>query len=392
MSDPDRPTKKDGSAGATEPSDTLSEERLGFAWSYPELDAKERRKKDALLERPVEPLVPSDTRSVTDLVRAMSGMSIQARNVGRCYEVLEQMLRDPDRPTIFLGLAGPLIAGGLRQVIREMIEQRLVDVVVSTGAILYQDIYQARGYQHYRGTPNANDGELRELYVDRIYDTYVDEVGFGKTDTWVGLIADRLPPGPYSSRQFMDILADEIDDPNSIVTTCRRAGVPMFVPALNDSSIGIGLTEHHHRSVRFERPGIQIDSIQDNYEITQIVAQSGTTAAIYIAGGVPKNYINDSIVMGYVFGRKDQGHRYALQMTTAVTADGGLSSSTLDEATSWGKIKTSASRAMAWVEPTVGLPILASAAIQEGLARDRSRLEFNWNGKILDKLACIERS
>ncbi|MEE2704231.1 MAG: deoxyhypusine synthase family protein [Myxococcota bacterium] len=392
MSDPSRPGPKGSSVGTREPADVLSEEKLGFAWAYPELDAEERRKKDALLERPIEPLVPSQTRSVADLVRAMSGMSIQARNVGRCYEVLEQMLRDPDRPTIFLGLAGPLIAGGLRQVIREMIEQGLVDVVVSTGAILYQDIYQARGYQHYRGTPKANDSELRELYVDRIYDTYVDEVGFGKTDTWVGLIADRLPPGPYSSRQFMDHLADEIDDPNSIVATCRRLGVPMFVPALNDSSIGIGLTEHHHRSVKFERPGIQIDSIQDNYEITQIVAQSEVTAAIYIAGGVPKNYINDSIVMGYMFGRKDQGHRYALQLTTAVTADGGLSSSTLDEATSWGKIRSSASRAMAWVEPTVGLPLLASAGIQEGLARGRSRLEFSWNGKILEKLASIERS
>ena len=392
MSDVDHPSGKQRPAKADAPPDQLSEAELGFAWSYPELDREADHKKGALLERPIEPLVPSRTRSVADLVRAMSGMSIQARNVGGCYEVLEQMLRDPDRPTIFLGLAGPLIAGGLRQVIREMIEQGLVDVVVSTGAILYQDIYQARGYQHYRGTPEADDAKLRELYIDRIYDTYVDEVGFGKTDTWVGLIADRLPPGPCSSRQLMDRLADEVDDPNSIVTTCRRLGVPMFVPALNDSSIGIGLTEHHHRSVRFERPGIQIDSIQDNYEITQIVAQSEVTAAIYIAGGVPKNYINDSIVMGYIFGRKDQGHRYALQLTTAVTADGGLSSSTLDEATSWGKIKTSAARAMAWVEPTVGLPLLASAAIQEGLARDRSRLEFIWNGEILEKLGCVERS
>ena len=121
-------------------------------------------------------------------------------------------------------------------------------------------------------------------------------------------------------------------------------------------------------------------------------SSSEVTAAIYIAGGVPKNYINDSIVMGYMFGRKDQGHRYALQLTTAVTADGGLSSSTLDEATSWGKIRSSASRAMAWVEPTVGLPLLASAGIQEGLARGRSRLEFSWNGKLLEKLASIERS
>ncbi len=365
---------------------------LGFAWIYPELEPEQKRAKSNLLSERVEPVVPSRTATVADLVRAMSGMSVQARNLGACYEVMREMLRDPDRPTILLGLAGPLIAGGLRQVIREMIDAGLVDVVVSTGAILYQDVYQARGYAHYRGTPDADDAALRDLLIDRIYDTYVDEVGFGKTDSWIGLLADELEPGIYSSRQFMDALADRIDDPDSIVATCRRRGVPMFVPALNDSSIGIGLTEHYHRCVRRDRPGIHIDSIQDNYELTQIVAKSPTTGAFYVAGGVPKNYINDSVVMSYIFERKDQGHRYALQVTTAVTADGGLSSSTLDEAKSWGKVKKTALRAMAWVEPTVALPLLVTAALQDELARGRSRLAFSWNGKILDKISVTEEA
>jgi deoxyhypusine synthase len=190
----------------------------------------------------------------------------------------------------------------------------------------------------------------------------------------------------------LNALADQVDDPNSIVAACRRLGVPMFVPALNDSSIGIGLTEHHHRCVKYERAGIHLDSIQDNYELTQVVAQSPATAAIYIAGGVPKNYINDSVVMSYLFERKDQGHRYALQVTTAVTADGGLSSSTLDEAKSWGKVKKTAERAMAWVEPTVALPLLVTAALQDGLHRQRSRLAFAWNGKILEKISVTEEA
>ena len=365
---------------------------LGFAWVYPELEPAEQRRKDGLLETTIRQLVPSQTRTVAELVRAMAGMSIQARNVGRCYEVLRAMLADPDRPIILLGLAGPLIAGGLRQVIREMVELGLVDVVVSTGAILYQDIYQARGYQHYRGTPHADDGALRDLYVDRIYDTYVDEVGFGKTDSWIGLIADELEPRPYSSRQFMNEIADRLEDPESIVASCRRHGVPMFVPALNDSSIGIGLTEHHHRCVVNDRPGIQIDSIQDNYELTQIVVNAPATAAFYVAGGVPKNYINDSVVMSYIFERKDAGHRYALQMSTAVVSDGGLSSSTLDEATSWGKVKKTAARAMAWVEPTVALPLVVTAAIQDGLHQGRPRWSFSWSGQILEKLSLAEQA
>ena len=261
---------------------------LGFAWIYPELDQDEQRAKKRLLSQPVEPLVPSRTRTVAELVRAMADMSVQARNVGECYQVLEGMLRDPDRPTVLLGLAGPLIAGGLRQVIREMLDGGLVDGGVSTGASLYQAVDQARGWEHYRGSPSADDAALRDLYIDRIYDTYVDEVGFGKPDSWIGLLADDLRPGIYSSRQFMDALADQLEDDASIVATCRRLGVPMFVPALNDSSIGIGLTEHYHRCVKFGREGIHIDSIQDNYELTQIVAQSPATAAIYVAGGVPK--------------------------------------------------------------------------------------------------------
>jgi deoxyhypusine synthase len=365
---------------------------LGFAYMYPDLDPDVERRKWELLKETIRPLVPSETRTVSELVKAMQGMSIQAGNLGRCYEVLQRLYEDRDRPTVLLGLAGPLIAGGLRQVIREMVEHGLVDVVVSTGAILYQDIYQARGYQHYRGTTDADDGQLRDLLVDRIYDTYVDERAFGETDTWIGLLADDMAPGIYSSRQLMDRIADNLEDPGSIVKTCRARGVPMFVPALNDSSIGIGLTEHHHRCVKFGREGIHIDSIQDNYEITQVVARSPATAAIYVAGGVPKNYINDSVVMSYIFNRSPEGHRYALQVTTAVVNDGGLSGSTLDEAKSWGKIKKSATRAMAWVEPTVALPLLVTAALQDELARGRSRLGLDWNGQSLEKLTHREVS
>src|SRR4029077_3460194 len=186
------------------------------SWPAPELSAEELARKAEFFAQRVRAPVPSQTRTVADMVRAFGGMSIQARNLGSCYEVLESMLRDPDRPTILLGVAGPLIAGGLRQVIRELVEYNLVDVVVSTGAILYQDVYQARGYAHYRGSPHADDAMLRELYIDRIYDTYVDEVAFAKTDTGWGHWATRLPRGVYSSRQFMDQVADQLDDPLSI--------------------------------------------------------------------------------------------------------------------------------------------------------------------------------
>lgn len=351
---------------------------------------RRRKMKTELLSRPIRPACVDRDLSVADLVEQMAGMSLQARNLGLCAEVLKRMMKDPDRPTVFLGLAGPLIAAGLRRVIRDLIVHNVVDVVVSTGGILYQDAYQARGFRHYQGTPEADDVALREMRVNRIYDTYVDEDKFWETDLWCGRLADRLAAGPHSSRDFLEAIGGELEDEESILHQCRRLGVPVFAPALNDSSIGIGLTEHHHRAVKSGRTPLMIDSIRDNYELTQIVAKSKKTAAIYVAGGVPKNYINDSIVMSYIFGRT-MGHSYAIQVTTAVSHDGGLSGSTLSEARSWGKIKGDADVAMAWVEPSVALPLLGGFVLGRKLAEGRPRLKFVWEGERLKRMVAVPR-
>lgn len=353
---------------------------------FEELSSQSRAKKQEILSRPVEAIDLEKISSIEDLVKAFAESSIQARNIGACAQVWEKMLTDPDRPTILLGIAGPLIAGGLRKVIRDLIHYGLVDVVVSTGAILYQDVYQSKGFKHFRGDPEADDTVLRDLYIDRIYDTYVDEDLFWRLDCWIGSFANSLPAGKYSSRQFLQELGKALDDENSILATAYRRGVPVFAPALNDSSIGIGLTEHFHRCLREGKPGITIDSIQDNYELTQIVVQSPATSAIYIAGGVPKNFINDSVVMSYIFGKDTGGHRYAFQLTTDVPHWGGLSGSTLSEATSWGKVSKKATHAMAFVEPSVSLPLVAGYVMKKGLGRKRQPLQMTWDSPRLTSL------
>lgn len=357
-------------------------EELG-GYAFPTLSSKDRADKEKLFARRVGQIDLQKIDTIEALVDSFSNASVQARNVGRCAEVFGRMLADSDRPTIFLGLAGPLVAAGLRKVIRDMIEFKLVDVVVSTGAILYQDLYQAMGFSHAVGTPDADDRRLRDLYIDRIYDTYVDEDRFWRLDCSVGRFADELQPGRYSSRQFLEILGSSIDDENSILATCARRGVPIFSPAINDSSLGIGLTEHYHRCVRDRKDGVIIDSIRDNYELTQIVVKSPCTAAVYVAGGVPKNFINDSVVMAYIFGMDTGGHRYAIQMTTDSPHWGGLSGSTLSEATSWGKVSKKATHCMAFVEPSVSLPLIAGAMLKKGTAKDRKRLKFEWETPIL---------
>ncbi|MBI2982090.1 MAG: deoxyhypusine synthase family protein [Deltaproteobacteria bacterium] len=350
-------------------------------------DPTKKKEKKNILAEEIRPIDLEKTTTIADLIEAFSGMSIQARRIGQCAEVLRNLYADKDRPTVFLGLAGPLIAAGLRKVIRDMIANNLVDVVVSTGAIIYQDVYQARGYRHYKGSPNADDARLRDHYIDRIYDTYVDEEKFWETDCWIGKFADTLPLGNYSSRAFLEKLGSVLKDEDSFLATAVKKGVPVFAPALNDSSIGIGLTEHYHRCSQEGRKGVSIDSIRDNYELTQLVDRSKKTAAFYVAGGVPKNYINDSVVMCYIFGRETGGHSYALQITTDVPHWGGLSGSTLEEATSWGKINPQSTRAMAFVEPSVALPLLVGYSLQRELAKNRKPLFIQWEK---DKLITLK--
>ncbi len=355
-------------------------------------DPELKKHKNQILSEPVRQIDLEKVQTVSALIESFQDASIQARNLGKVAKVYERMLVDPERPTILLGLAGPLIAAGLRKVIRDLVKYGLIDVIVATGAILYQDYYQAQGFQHYKGTPEADDRKLRDLLIDRIYDTYVDEEKFNILDTKIGHFADKLPPGEYSSRSFLLELSKDIADPNSILGTAYRRGVPVFSPALNDSSIGIGLTEHYHRARLNKRKGVSINSIRDNYELTQIVVKSKRTAAFYVAGGVPKNFVNDSIVMAYIFGRDTGGHKYAIQVTADAPHWGGLSGSTLSEATSWGKVNREASTAMAFVEPSVSLPLVAAYALQKKLYDKRSRIQFDWQDDILNKISYESRT
>ncbi len=347
-----------------------------------------QNRRDELLSIPVAQLDLEQAASIRQLVSAWSKTSIQSRSISECASVYENMISDPARPTIFLGLSGALVAGGLRKVIRDLIAAGFVDVLVSTGAILYQDIYQAQGYNHYMGTPHSDDSLLHDLYIDRIYDTYVDEVGFVKTDDVIGDIASQLEPRKYSTREFMKILGDKAtnNDSDSIVGTAAKLGVPIFCPAIADSSLGIGLAGLYRAARKSKSPLMQLDTIQDNYEIAQIVLKSEKTASIYIGGGVPKNYINDAAVMlDYT-----PGHSYVFQITTDAPHWGGLTGSTLDEAKSWGKVSKKATRSTAYVEATIGLSLVAGYVLGSSkLVRKRKHLKFVWAGDLLEEIKAV---
>ncbi len=343
-------------------------------------------KKDVLKEK-VKQIDFDDIVTVKDLVEAYKDSSIQSRALATCAIAYEKALKDKSRPTVILGLAGPLVAAGLRKVIADMIKFGIVDAIVTIGAIPYQDFYQARGYNHYKCSPRCDDLALREVFVDRIYDTLVDEDKFRETDEYIGNIAGELEPRGYSSREFMEILGKAIDDEDSILYNAAKYGVPVFVPALNDSSIGIGLTGLYYKKRMADEPFMRIDPIRDNWELTQLKIHSEKTAVIYIGGGVPKNYIQQTEVICETLGHDKGGHHYAIQITQDAPQWGGLSGCTFEEAQSWGKINRDANKSVAYVEASIGLSLMVGYILQSGVWKGRKRLKYAWKDDMLTKVS-----
>jgi len=313
--------------------------------------------------------------NVVPLLDAMGDMAFQARNLHRAARIYDRMLRDSDCAVI-LCLAGSLISAGLKKVVADLVANRMVDVIVSTGANLVdQDFFEALGFAHYKGSPCEDDNRLRRLHIDRIYDTYINEDELRICDETMAGIADGLPPGPYSSREFFNAMGRWLEKhrprvKDSIVASAYQAGVPIFVPAFSDCSAGFGLVHH-----QVQHPGahVTIDSVKDFRELTMIKIQTKETGLLMIGGGVPKNFTQDIVVAAEVLGHAVPMHKYAIQITVADERDGGLSGSTLKEASSWGKVDQQFEQ-MVFGEATILFPLLAAYAFhKKGWVRRRRR-------------------
>nr|BCX01314.1 MAG: deoxyhypusine synthase-like protein [Bacteroidota bacterium] len=332
------------------------------------------RTKADYLREPIEHLDLASFDAVP-LVEAMEHMAFQARNLARAAKIYEQMLRDREC-TVILTLAGSLFSAGLKRIVYDMIRYNMVDVIVSTGAIIVdQDFFEALGFRHYKGSPMVDDDELRELHIDRIYDTYIDEDELRICDFTIARIADALEPRPYSSREFIYEMGRYLEAQggpaaeDSVVYAAYRHGVPIFVPAFSDCSAGFGLVYH-----QTQRPGrhVTIDSVADFRELTQIKIAARDTGLFMIGGGVPKNFAQDVVVAADILGAEAPMHKYAVQITVADERDGGLSGSTLREASSWGKVANIYEQ-MVYAEATLAMPLVVNYAWRKEAWRERPR-------------------
>jgi len=354
-------------------------------------------KKD-LLSRPIEhvDITSFDARPVIDAYRQMA---YSARTLANASDIYSMMLKDKDCAVI-LTLAGSLISAGLKNAIITLVENNMVDAIVSTGAnIVDQDFFEGLGFEHYiaPGSPEAppvDDMTLRNLMIDRIYDTYIDEDNLRDCDATTHTIFDQFEPGAYSSREFIEAMGAYLTRKHpknrSIVKTCYQKRVPIFVPAFSDCSAGFGIVLQQTEAIEEGRGQVAFDSGKDFRELTDIKLATKDTGLLMLGGGVPKNFAQDIVVAAELLAERKTGkggadlrktsevgmHKYAVQMTVADPRDGALSGSTLREACSWGKVDI-VHEQMVFGELSALFPLLASDAYHRANWKKRKDFKFS---------------
>lgn len=338
------------------------------------VEKKNNKNKKDLLKTKIEHI---DIKKIdtTDIIESMGKMSFTSRDTARAAKIYEMMLRDKSC-TVVLSLAGSTGSAGCLRLYADLVDNNMVDVIVATGAsIVDMDFFEALGFNHYRGTTEIDDRKLRDLYIDRIYDTFINENELQVCDQTIKKIADNLEPKTYSSREFIKemgrYLTNHSKKKNLLVETAYRKGVPIFCPAFSDSSAGFGLVSHQ---VKNPEGHVSIDSVKDFRELTDVKIKAKNTGILIVGGGVPKNFIQDTVVCAEILGYKVPMHKYAVQITVADPRDGACSSSTLKEAQSWGKVDNNYEQ-MVFAEASSVLPLIASYVYRKG----------NWKKKRVDR-------
>lgn len=318
-----------------------------------------------------------DARPIIDSMRKMS---FSSRDTARAADIFNMALEDKECSP-WLILAGSTSAGGCMHVYRDMVQNNMIDAIVATGAsIVDMDFFEALGYKHYQADSQVDDNVLRENYIDRIYDTYIDEEELQACDHTILEIANSLEPRPYSSREFIWEMGKWLSEgnakkPGSLIQTAYEKGVPIFCPAFVDSSAGFGLVKHQKERAAAGKPYMCIDAVADFRELTDIKIEAGTTGLFMVGGGVPKNFAQDTVVCAEILGVDAEMHKYAIQITVADVRDGACSSSTLKEAASWGKVSTTYEQ-MVFAEATTVVPLIASDAYHRGAWKAREARNF----------------
>ncbi|WNY25137.1 deoxyhypusine synthase [Methanolapillus millepedarum] len=303
-------------------------------------------------QRLTKPVVPADIQAGMDLdefVTALSGCAFGARRIAEAVDIYTEMLSDK-KTVKFLGLAGAMVPAGMRKIIADLIRDGHINVLVTTGANMVHDALEGLYMPHYKGDEGSNDVMLHEERIDRIYDVFLPDQHFEELEGFLqDVIADLPSDRPVSIAEFMKNLGKNIENPDSILRAAYDMNVPIYCPAFPDSVIGLQAWLYK------ETNPLVIDAIADMHAFMDICWEAEKAGAVFIGGGVPKNFIFQSMLV------TPRDFDYAIQLTMDTPQTGGLSGATLEEAISWGKVGSKSRLVTVYSDATITLPLMVGA-------------------------------
>jgi deoxyhypusine synthase len=341
-----------------------------------------KQKSSKYLTTPTRPIQIDRDRSVAGILTKLEGAGFQGRAMAEAHNLWLQMLSD--NSTVFMGLSGALIAGGMRRLISYLIKNHYVDVVVSTGANLFHDLHETLGRYHFQTSDEWTDAELQDAQVGRFYDILASEHEYREADEWVGNFANTLDHSrPYSTREFLHLLGRELAEiatEDGILTSAYKAKVPIFCPGVADSAIAVGVAASR---INRKNP-FQFDIVQDVVEAAQVMARSVNTSVILFGGGPPKSFLHQTEVTASMIKQSIRGHKYAIQISLELPEASATSGRSFEEAQTWGRVAKDAKMVSCLCDPTIAMPILVTALSQTGTKalKQRRRPQFNFGREL----------
>ncbi|MBM3200153.1 deoxyhypusine synthase [Candidatus Woesearchaeota archaeon] len=297
--------------------------------------------------KPVKQMNIKTGMDVKDLVKEMSGSGVfGAGRIAQAADILKSMKSDKDCK-IFLGVAGAMVPGGMKGIIIDMLKNGYAHVFVTTGANLTHDLIEALGFEHYQGNCQADDKELHKKGIDRIYETFMPNKVYEDLEKFFNKNFDKLK-GETSIKEFLWKLGSLLEK-DSILKTCYDKKIPIFCPGIADSGIGLMMWGHLAKGEK-----VEVKAFEDLKEIMDLAWTAKRTGVIYVGGGVPKNYIQQSMQL-------TKGATYGIQVTMDRPEPGGSSGAELREGISWGKLNDKAKHVNVICDATIALPLVYSA-------------------------------
>ncbi len=295
--------------------------------------------------KPVKAMKIDKNMKSSELVSRMKETGFQARKLAEASDIFVEMIKDKDCVK-FLGLAGALVPAGMKEVLIEMLEKKQVDVLVSTGANLTHDLIEALGEQHFIGNEKVDDAELNKKGIDRIYNVFMENKVYSVLENFFEENWEEISKCGNIKELLWKL--GELVGGKGILGTCYKRKIPIFCPGIADSGVGLMIWGRKAAGKK-----ISIDAFDDMSEIIDLAWTAKKRGFIYLGGGVPKNFIQQSLQFS-------KGAEYGIQITTALEQDGGSSGAPLREGISWGKMQEKARFVNVFCDVTIALPLIYS--------------------------------